>query len=545
MLWATRMVKNSITRAYGTSLKHAIVTGAQNRFAACFAGAVVTAFLQSSTATALIIISFIKSGFVPTATALAAIIGADISTTLVAQILTFDLSWLSPILITAGTVVYSFYSRGGRIRHLSRAAFGVGLLLLALALIREASVPLKESTVLPLILGPLDKEPVLAIFFAAIFTYCIHSSLATILLFATLAAHGIIPLHLALFLVLGANMGGAFIPFVATYKEGVKVHRITFGNIFMRAVTALSVMPFLPLLGSQLQNLDPDPARIIVNFHTGFNIALALVFLPLIGPLTKLMEKFFPDARDGKDESAPQYLDEKALNTPVVALAAAARETLRMAEVVEKMLGSTITAIEKDDEKLIDSIRHMDNTVDRLNQAIKIYLTRLSQESFDPKEADRYIQILTFATNLEHAGDIIDKSLLEIAEKKIRNHEKFSEKGFEEIREFHHGVLENLRLAQTIFLSEDPDLASQLVEKKKSVREAESETSREHFKRLRAGLAQSIATSSMHLDIIRDLRRINSHITSVAYAIAEHQEKHKKKRKKKAATIPPEINSTP
>lgn len=527
------MVKNGITRAYGTNLRKAIVKSAGNRFIACLGGALVTVVLQSSTATSLIIISFVKSGFITATVALAAIIGADIATTLVAELLTFDLSWLSPVLLAVGIITYNIYERSGRERHVARATIGIGLIILSLGLIREIIEPLKASQELPMILAPLNHEPMLAIIVGMILTWALHSSLATILLFAAFSAHHLISLDLALYLVLGANMGGALVPFAATRKEGRKVRQITGSNIAMRGITLVLVLPLLPVIAGYLRLFEPHAGRQLVHFHMGFNLLLGALFLPLVGVLAKTAEKLHPDISAQADGSHPQYLDEKALKTPVIALACAARETLRMSELVEKMLDQAMTAFEKNDDRLIHAIREQDNQVDTLNQAIKLYLTRLSQESFDPKEADRYLQILTFATNLEYVGDVIDKSLLELAAKKMRKQESFSEKGFDEIKDIHRKVLENLRLAQNIFLSEDPALAAELVENKKIVRDAESETSRQHFQRLHERKAESIATSSLHLDIVRDLRRINSYITSVAYTILNNHEKHKKKRKAK------------
>ncbi len=531
------MIKTGFSRAYGTRLRSVISMGTKRRLSAFAAGAAVTALLQSSTATILITLSFVKKGFMPAAAALAVIIGADVATTLVAQVLTFDLRWLSPVMLASGVIVFSFYENGGRIRHVARVMIGIGLMLLALNLIREISQPLKDSEVLPLILRPLENEPLLAICFAALFTWAIHSSLAAVLLFATMAGNQVISLHLGFSLVLGANLGSAFIPFIATSREGPRIKRITAGNLIMKFSIILLALPFLPVIHEHLAQYAASGAvdRHIVHFHTGFNIALALVFLPFVKLYARLLLKIFPDRKTTGDSNAPAYLDNTALDTPVIALTGAARETLRMAEIVERMLEMTISVLEKGSEEKIAAIRAMDNRVDRLNHEIKFYLTRLSQESFDPKEADRYIQILTFSTNLENCGDIIDKNLMEMALKKMRRQEKFSEKGMEEIKEFHAKVLQNLRLAQSIFLSEDPELAGRLVENKRTVREAEIESSRSHFNRLRERLSESMATSSIHLDIIRDLRRINSYITSVAYTIIDHHEEHKAERQAPAA----------
>lgn len=521
------MVKFGFMRAFGTSLRRVISIGLGNRFSAFASGAFVTALLQSSTATAIILISFMKKQAVPLYIALAAIIGADVSTTFVAHILTFDLSFLSPAFLIIGIIGHMTYEHGGRKRHIFRLMIGLGFILLALAQLREASAPLETSETLPLVLAPLERDPVVAILFSMLLTWVIHSSLASVLLFASLASNTVIDLQLGMLLVLGANIGGALVPFTATFSEGHMARRITVGNFAMRGLTLLLVFPFLSHGLAFLSTHNIPPAHQIVYSHMAFNVLLALIFLPTVSFIAPLFEKLIiPRDKEFKGEGEPHYLDKKALDTPVIALASAARETLRMAEMVEKMLDQTILIFEHDDDALANTIRKQDNYVDSLYGHIKLYMARVTQEALDPKEADRYLQILTFATNLEHIGDIIDKSLIELAKKKIRKQDKFSKEGWEEIKAFHARIMENMRLAQTIFLSEDPELAHELVAGKRDIRLAERATSAHHFERLRTGLPETIATSSLHLDIIRDYRRINSYITGIAYAILENSENY-------------------
>ncbi|MCB1721905.1 MAG: Na/Pi cotransporter family protein [Alphaproteobacteria bacterium] len=534
LLWGTRMVKLGFTRAYGTSLHRALLYSTRNRFYACASGIGVTSLLQSSTATALLLISFVKKSTIPLTAALAVIIGADIATTLVAQILTLDLSWLSPALLILGVSGYLIHEHGGRKRHIFRIVIGLGLMLLALALIKQASAPLTHSDTLPLILAPLEFDPITAILFSAILTWVMHSSLAAVLLFASLASNNIIDLELGTLLVLGANLGGGFIPFIATYKDGVIARRITFGNIIMRTAILALTFFFMDTALGVVEIINLDTARNLINLHMGFNLALAFLFLPNVQWITRLCERLLPEKTSLPPKAyTPLYLDNKALSTPVVALASAARETLRMAEMVQDMLEKTIEAFKQNDTTLAKAISEEDNTIDRLYYEIKLYMTKLTQEALDPKESDRYLQIITFATNLEHIGDIIDNSLMELAKKKIKKKERFSDKGWAEIKDFHRSVVENMRMAQTIFLSEDPSLARSLIEQKRIVSDAAKSSSALHFERLRSGLPETIATSSLHLDIIRDYRRINSYITSVAYAILENAEKYKKQRKKR------------
>lgn len=532
LLWGTRMVKLGFTRAYGTSLRKTVLKGTSNRIVACLSGIGVTILLQSSTATTLLLISFVKNHAIPLAAALAVIIGSDIATTLVAQILIFDFSWLSPALLIIGIVGHMMYEQGGRKRHLFRACIGLGLMLLSLALIKQASAPLGASETLPLILGPLENDPILAILVAAVLTWVMHSSLASVLLFATLATGGIIDLELGILMILGANLGGAFIAFAVTFKDGVEARRVTTGNIIMRCFTVFIFLVFFEKTQTVLENTGLSTERNLVNLHTAFNILLAVIFLPTVQWVAKLCNKLVPaKTYDKKPPHEPFYLDDQALNSPVVALAGAARETMRMSEIVEDMLQKTIDAFKDNKSGLAKDIRAQDDTVDILYTKIKLYLTRLTQEALDPKESDRYLQIMTFATNLEYIGDIIDKSLMEMAQKKIKAKERFSDEGWAEIKNFHSEVTQNMRTAQAIFLSEDPELAQQLIDQKKDIAGAAKKSSAQHFERLREGLPETIATSSLHMDIIRDYRRINSYITTVAYAILENAEKHKKQRK--------------
>lgn len=528
------MVKKGVTRAYSSSLGTIVARGTSNRFTASLSGFAITALLQSSSAATLLLLSFVQRHSISLTASLAFVIGADISTTIVAQILTFDLSWLSPVLLVIGIVGHMKYEHAGRIRHVFRVLIGIGLILLALSLIRSASAPLTSSETLPLILAPLRSDPIAAILFAAILTWVIHSSLAAILLFAVLASNQIIDLPLGYLLVLGANIGGAFVAFVAGYSEGVMARRVTVGNIIMRTIAVILFYIFTHQVIQHLESLNMGPERLLVTMHMLFNILLALVFLPIVSYLAALCRLIYPDVdADDVSDNAPVYLDDKALDTPVRALTLATRETLRMSEEVDEMLKQTINCFKQNTVGLAQEIKAKDDKIDDLYQAIKLYLAKLAQRDLDPKEADRYMQILTFSTNLEHVGDIIEKSLMDLARKKVKAGERFSAEGWAEIKSFHAEVLVNMSSAQTIFLSEDPELARQLIDSKKDILESEQRTSVYHLERLGQGQPETLATSSLHLDIIRDYRRINSYITTVAYPILENASKQKKMKGKK------------
>lgn len=517
------MVRTGVTRAFGASLRRAISKSTGNRFSAFIAGIGVTAILQSGTATSMIIASFVGRGLMTVGAGLAVMLGADVGTTLVAQVLTFDFTWFAPLMMVAGYVVFSVYQEKGRGEHIGTVLLGLGMMLFALSFIKTSAQPLESSETLPLILAPLDKDIILAVLVAALLTWLSHSSLAIVLLLVSFVSSGVLPIHLGLAMVLGANLGAAVAPLIAALRDGPIASRVPVGNLLIRLAGVLAIMPFLHLSADLIARFGDDPARMIVNYHTGFNVLLALAFLPLIGPVEKLTLRMLPDPETKDDPGMPRYLDSKSLDTPTIALASAARETLRMADMAERMLEDTIKVFRTNNLALLHKIREQDNVIDKIYKSIKNYMARLSQTNFDPEEAHRYIQILTFSTNLEHAGDVIDKSLMQMAEKKAVAQNNFSPEGLKEIENIHNLVLESVRLAQTVFVSGDVRLARKMTEGKDILRQAEQAAMTHHIERLREGIPETISTSSMHLDIIRDYRRINTYMCTVAYALLDYK----------------------
>lgn len=519
-------VRLGMTRGFGASLQKVIAKSTKNRLASFGSGALVTMLVQSSMATILIVSSFASQGLLAGAAGLAAILGADVGTTIVAQVLTFDLGWVAPVLIIFGFIFYK-RQRSSRMKNIGRILCGLAMMLFALAWIRESAEPLKYSETLPLILRPLENDAILAVIVSGLLTWIMHSSLAFVLLLVSMVSSGIISLDLGIIMVLGANLGGAIVPLIAAINDVPAAKRLPVGNFIMRITGVLLILPLAEIIQPYLHHIGADPGRQIVNFHTVFNIALALVFLPLLSYVIKLCRKIIPDRVDPDAPGQPKYLDAKALDNPSIALSSAVRETLRMADVLEQMLGDTLTAFKNNDDSMVAIIKEKDDQIDKLYSAIKNYMARLTEEFMDSKEAQRYLQILTFATNIEHSGDIIENNLMSMALKKSRNQQHFSGEGLQEIEEIHEMAMENLRMAQSVFVSEDKELARKLIKKKDSIRQAEALASSAHIERLREGIPESCATSSLHMDIIRDIRRINTYICYVAYSLLESGEEKK------------------
>ena len=541
LLWGVRMVRTGLTRTFGAILRRLLNHASRNRFVAFGTGIGAAGVLQSATATALLLASFAGRGLLTLPIALAIMLGADVGTTLVAQIFALDVKWLWAGFMTLGVIAFNAASND-RVKSLGRISIGVALMLLALSVLGTVSGVLKTSPTVQTIMSALGSEPVLAVIVGALVTWLAHSSLAIVLFVMALVGGGTISVELAIALVLGANIGGALAPFIALSGSPVAARRVPLGNFAARTIIGLITIPLIGWVAGHLAALGTDPARQLLNFHTAFNLAVALVFLPFVYPFAKLITAALPTPAQVTDEKLPRHLDPSILDAPSEALGCAMRETLHVGDIVLDMLRRSLTALEGSDTRIVKDIEREDDSVDALHEAIKLYLIQISKTEMGEADSRRYVEILTFTTNLEHIGDIIDKNLMELAAKKIKKRLQFSAEGLAELKRFHGQVVDNMRLALNVFATRDIALARRLLREKTSMRAHEFEAAERHFARLRDGRTESIETSAIHLDVFRDLKRINSHLTSVAYAILDAAGELRDSRlrdQKQAATVAP------
>ena len=521
LLWGLHMVLSGVLRAFGPDLRRFLGKALGNRFSAFAAGLGMTALLQSSTATGLMTASLAADGVVSLVPALAIMLGANVGTTLIVQLLSFNIAAVAPVLFVVGLV--TFRAGGGSLaKALGRVAIGLGLTLLALHILLDTLAPAEQAPAVRALLAAVTTDPVLCVIIAAALTWAAHSSVAVVLLVMSLAYSQFVTEPAALALVLGANLGSAINPLLEAGVRGDPAsRRLPVGNMLNRLVGVLIALPFLQPIARELAALQPDAAKMTAEFHMLFNVALALLFIGLLDPVAWLLVRLLPEKKQTADASAPRYLDEAALENPPLALANAARETLRMGDTVEAMLREVMAALMANDRKLASDVSRLDNVVDRLNEAIKLYITKLTRDSLDEREGRRAMEIVSFTINLEHIGDIIDKNLCELATKKIKRRYQFSAEGAAELTAFHKRVVESLQSAFGIFMTGDVEAAKKLLREKAELRKAELEAADRHFERLREGRPESLETTSLHLDILADLKRIHSHICSVAYPVLE------------------------
>lgn len=520
LLWGVRMVRTGVTRTLGGTLRRLLAAFTGNRAYAFLSGLVVTVLVQSSTATALLLGSFCGRGLIALSAALAVMLGANVGTALAAQIFSFDVLWLWSVAVSAGVILFMSTS-GERTRGVARSLIGLGLMLLALDMMNLTVEPLKASSSFRTVLSALAGEPIPALIVATVLTTLAHSSLTVVLFVKLIAATGLVSTKAGFALVLGANLGGAVAPFLDLSGSPPAARRVPLGNLLMRGATVLVLMPFLSPLARWSDALGIEAGRTMIDFHLAFNVIAAAAALLLTASFAKLCEKLVPDPQKPLEPSLPRHLDESIVDNASEALACAMRETLAMGDRVSDMLRQALMVFETSDVKLMREVEKSDNVVDKLHEAIKLYLVEVSRNGLSEEESRRFQEILSFTTNLEHIGDIVDKNLMELAGKKIKHGYIFSSEGLTEIKTFHALVMDNLRLALNVFATRDVALARKLIAEKAAMRAAERETSDRHYARLRDGRPESIASSAIHLDIIRDLKRINSHLTSVGYPILE------------------------
>mgnify|MGYP001400332526 FL=1 len=520
LVWGTHLVRVGVLRVFGANLRSLLARSMGNRFTAALSGIGVTALVQSSTATSLMTASFVGQGLIALPAALAVMRGADIGTALMAVLFSTDLSWLSPLFIFVGVVLYLSRQEttSGRV---GRVLIGLGLMLLALERVTQATEPMMASPITHVVLESMGSDVFAEILIGAVLAIVSYSSLAVVLLIAAMADTSVVPLDMALGMVLGANLGNGLTAMLTMAKSSVEVRQVTVGNMVFKLMGVVLMAPFIDGWIRFVQPHLPATSHSVVLFHLAYNIIISVGFIGLTQWVAHVMTRLLPPLDPAKNPLRPHHLDPSALATPSLAISCAAREALHQADLVETMLNGLKTVWQTDDQRLAAELRAMDDQVDSLYSAIKYYMTKISRSSLDQSEGRRWTEIISFTINMEQIGDLVERVLQDVEDKKIKKGRQFSHAGLQEINEMHDHLVANLRLAMSVFLTSNARDAQKLLEEKTRFRELELAYSATHLNRLADNTIQSIETSSLHIDIISDLKRINSLLCSVAYPVLE------------------------
>lgn len=522
ILYGIRTLRKGSDRLFGARLRTLLQTATSGRLRSLFTGFLLSILTPSSTAVALLSVEAINAGYVTFQQVLGLMLGANIGFAITVYLLAFKFYMFNTILVGVGVPLF-LYSRRPLMKGAGQLLLGIGFLLLAIQVLSAAMVPLKTNADVLEIMRVLENHPMWIVIFAILLKQLLQSATATIGIAIAMCAQQVLPVKAAVAVVIGANIGIGVTALITGYAR-TETRRMAIGNLLFKLVGAAVCLPLLPWLVNALKALTPNSdTQVIANAHLIFNVAVAIFFLPLISPIAQLVEKFVP-AKPERETFGPRYLDPALLESPALALGQATREILHMADHVRAMLRDARRAFQNHSDELCRQIQQRDNQVDLLNNEIKTYLTKTAEQMLNPDESRREIVLLAFATELENIGDIIDKNLMELAGKKISLQMEFSKDGWQELSVLFQKVEENFEISVSAFTARDQVLAKKLLRHKHYINNWERDLRNRHFRRLHEGLAESIEISSVHLDVLTNLKHINSHLSAVAYSILNEDE---------------------
>ncbi len=529
LVFGVRYLRKGLDRLFGRRLGTWMQRLAARRGFSFLAGIGVSVVAPSSTTMSLLAVHTVQAGHLTARQMLTIVLGANIGLTVMVLLIALRQEQHAPIVVLAGVALFQF-TKSPRSRGIGQVLLSLGFILLAIDIMKRAAQTVDMQSGLWAVINfeNLTEHALLLAIFAAMLAMALQSSTATIGLVIGLGVSEAVSFKLAVPVVLGANVGLAVTTLIVGWRV-IEPRRLALGNLLLKLVLAGLALVVLNLLGDRLPNPGPDSFGLaIAGVHSGFNIVLAAVGLPLVGVVSSLLERLVPiPTPETRKAFGPKYISNGPIGGVALAMGQALREITHMSEIIRAMLRDVWVALETGNEKLARDVAVRDDHVDLLDTEVKRFLTRLAKEEAGEYDADEQMRLLRYLAEVETIGDIIDKNISELVLKKIRLGAEFSKEGAEELKDFYRKVSENVVIAETAFTTRDRALAQQLLRHKQRIDQYERELRDRHFARLNAGLVESHETSAIHLDLLTHLKRINSCVTHVAYAILQDtQPKH-------------------
>ena len=519
LLWSVRLIRTGVERAFMPELKRVLRNLSAHRLSAAAGGGVAAIVLQSSTAVALIGTGFAVSGMLAPHSALAMLLGADLGSALLTQLLVLPIHDIVPFALIAGVALFS-KAKSRKAKQVGRIIVGFALVLISLGMIGEATAPIGENAIVQSIAAYFRTDLLSAFAIGALLAWAMHSTIAAVLTFATFAASGLVAAPVAAALVIGSNLGGALIPFGLLWTAERPARLVLTGNLVARGLTTLVFLVLLVRGVLDLGFLGGNAGQQTIALHIALNAAMLVLALPLAGRLVAMADAVLP--RTGRSPAAAvSALDPEALDHPPLALACAQRELLRMAETVQAILVPVIRLFRTWDPEVARMIELREEAIDRMHFETKIYVSRLREIDMSAGDEKRTLDIVALANNLEEAADRVAVSLTALARKMRDEALTFSPEGLTDLEDFHDQVVSNGKLALSVLTTGDAEAARQLVAEKDRIRVEEQSLQERHLKRLQEGGTASIETTNIHQEVLRLLKQINAALTYVAYPIAE------------------------
>ena len=518
LIWAVRLVRTSFERAFSSQMRQWLKLTTGNRLTAAMTGVGISIMLQSSTAVALLLASFMPASAMSVSMGLAIILGADLGSAIVVQILSSRISLLTPLLLLSGVF---FFMRTNRrvLRQIGRILIGLSLIFVSLGMISEASAPLANNAAIKNIFIYLSDDLLTGFVLAAFLAWMMHSSIAAVLLFATLGANGVLPLNAAFAMTLGANLGGSFIAVFLTLKSDINIRKVVLANLLLRGGGALVALGLIHEFDIINHIFGATSQLKVLNFHLVFNAAVLLAGIILLTPASGFVAILLPEKQDAEELSMRSVLDLSVQNEPARAFACVRRELVDMGNRIENMLRDAMDLFENYDENIAERLRAEQRNIAKNAFDLRVYLSGIRSDDPNEDTSTRAFDFAGTATNLESGADAIGRKIVTLAKRMHHDRTHFSEDGRHELMDFYDKVLRNIQQGILVLMSEDVETARELVAQKEMIRELNQKLERKHLTRLRQGLTETIETSAIHIDLLRSLKVLNTGFAMIAYPL--------------------------
>ncbi|MCF8011773.1 MAG: Na/Pi cotransporter family protein [Clostridiales bacterium] len=518
LLYGMYVMSEGLQKIAGHKLRKLLSSLTKNRIISLVTGAIITVLFQSSTATTVILVGLTSASIISLKQTLGIILGADIGTTVTAQLIALKITEIAlPIVGIGATII--FFSKRDKYKYIGQTLMGFGLLFLGLQIMSEGMSPLKEAPFFQNFLLNICENPFLAISLAAIFTFLVHSSAATISIIILLAMQGMVNLIPSIYLLYGANIGTSFTALISSLGSSREAQRVAAAHFLFKLSGVLIFLPFTVPFANIIRSLTPGAAHQVANAHTIFNVLIGFLFLPFTSHFAILLEKILPDKKNGSME--PQYLDYTLIETPSLAIGLALKEVIYISDNTIKLLKDSKQAIDNYDSNLIEDMLTVENGIDQHTTETRQYLTRVLRQPLSKFEFNRCLTLINTVNELENIGDVVEKNLVYLAESKKINNSEFSEEGQQELDIFHEKLYELANIVNNIILTGDSKMVKWAVYLQDEINELEFRSRIAHIRRLSRGIIESENTSKIHLDLINAYLNISQHLIQIAQTIDE------------------------
>ncbi|MBM7854034.1 phosphate:Na+ symporter [Desulfohalotomaculum tongense] len=521
MLYGMYIMSEGLQKIAGPKLRTLLSTLTKNRIIGMLVGAVVTVIFQSSTATTVILVGLTSASIISLRQTLSVILGADIGTTVTAQLIALKVTEVAlPIVGIGATII--FFSKKDKYKKIGQALIGFGLLFLGLKIMSDTMYPLREDPYFKDLLMNMSHRPVLAVVLAAVFTFLVHSSAATIGIIMVLAMQGMVSLTSAIYLLFGANIGTSFTAVLSSLGSTREAQRVATAHFLFKFVGVLMLLPFVGLYADLISWMAPNsPGFQVANAHTIFNVAIALLFLPFIDQFAKVLEFIVPEKQSANGEIKPKYLDDSLITTPSIAIGMASKEIFRISDIITEMVSKCDQLFKRYDSQITEELLQQEDSVDYLSEATNQYLTKIMRQPLSKDEFNRCMGLIHIVKDYEHIGDVIEKNIVYLAESKYANNTDFSSDGHREITAMQHKIIEMLHVVNTAVVNNSCYLAEKAKSLHEEIVDLEFRFRMSHFARMQIGSNESENTSSIFLDVINSYLRMAEHLNNIAMALTD------------------------